>query len=182
MLFHCTRKLATKIPACSATPLTDPSPLGSWHANLYHYSRRQCVLFCHDETRYCLFVAGLVKFDFAVLGRLHRELFLASLLALDVPETALKRVTLALGPVQFDCNTNRSVLGGLRTADIDLSWLIRDTPILECDPLLVSLKLNERPTSIKGHYLHPNKAMLERIAQLSGTKMNGFYPRDFSCP
>ncbi|MDF1580986.1 MAG: hypothetical protein P1P74_09450 [Desulfuromonadales bacterium] len=166
MLFHCTQKLSIKIPDCAATPLTDVSPLGSWHANLYRYSRRQCVLFCHDETRYCLLLAGLLKDDFAVAGHLQRELFLASLRALDVPATTLKRVTLALGPVQFDCNTNRSVLGGLRTADIDLSWLICDTPILECDPLKLCLQLNQRPTSIKGRYLMPQRAMLERVAQL----------------
>jgi len=168
MLLHCTQKLAAKLPAYSTTPLEESSPLGSWHANLYRYDRRQCVLFCHDESRYCLFLPGLVKVDFAGLGRLHRELFLATLMVLDVPELLLKRVSLALGPVQFDRNTDRSVLGSLRTADIDLSWLIDDLHVLDCNPLAVSVKLNERPMTVRGRWLDPAQEMLARIDQLRG--------------
>ncbi len=166
MIIHCTKKLAEKLPNVSTIPRTENSPLGSWHAHLYRYDRRQCVLFCHDESRYCLFVPGLVKADFAELGRLHRELFLATLVTENVSEARLNRVALALGPVLFDRKTDRSVLGSLRTADIDLSWLIYDQHVLDCNPLEISLKLNERPTSVMGKYLFPKNAMLARIKTL----------------
>jgi len=170
MLLHCTQKLAAKLPEVSATPLVETSPLGSWHAHLYSYDRRQCVLFCHDESRYCLFLPGLVKVDFAKLGQLHRELFLATLVVLNVPETLISRVALALGPMRCDRNTDRSVLGSLRTADLDLSWLIHDVHVLDCDPLAVALQLNDRPTSVKGKWLHPNKVMLEMIQHMVGAE------------
>ena len=166
MLLHCTQKLSVKLPEVSATPLDNLSPLGSWHANLYRYDRRQCVLFCHDDSRYCLFLPGLIKADFAELGRLHREFFLTTLVSLGVPEVQLKRLAMLLGPAQFDRNTDRSVLGSLRTADIDLSWLIDDVHVLDCNPLGVSLKLNQRPTRVMGRWVDPEKAMLERIMQL----------------
>lgn len=169
MIIHCTQKLAAKLPEVSTAPLLETSPLGSWHAHLYSYDRRQCVLFCHDESRYCLFLAGLLKADFAELGRLHRELFLATLVALDVAESLIKRVVLAFGSVQFDRNTDRSVLGALRMADLDLSWLIHDRHVLDCNPLAIAMKLNERPTSVKGKWIHPARVMLERVAQLGGT-------------
>ena len=73
--------------------------------------------------------------------------------------------------MQFDRNTDRSVLGSLRTADIDLSWQIHDAHVLDCDPLAVSLELNERPTSVKGKWLHPSKVMLERVKQLADRMM-----------
>ncbi|MDD2336411.1 MAG: hypothetical protein PHD01_07515 [Geobacteraceae bacterium] len=170
MIIHCTQKLAAKLPNVSMAPIAETSPLGSWHAHLLHYDRRQCVLFCHDESRYCLFLPGLLKADFAELGRLHRELFLATLVALNVPEMLINRVALALGPVQFDRKTDRSVLGSLRTADIDLSWLIHETHVLDCDPLAVALKLNERPTSVMGKWIDPEKVMLARIKQMNGVE------------
>ncbi len=170
MIIHCTQKLAVKLPDVSATPLAETSPLGSWHAHLLTYDRRQCVLFCDDESRYCLFLPGLVKADFAELGRLHRELFLATLAALNVPEALLNRVVLALGPVLFDHKTDRSVLGSLRTADIDLSWLLHDTHVLDCDPLAIALKLNERPTSVKRKWVFPAQVMLTRIGQVNGAE------------
>lgn len=163
MLLHCTQKLAAKLPDVSATPLADSSPLGSWHAHLYSYDRRQCVLFCHDESRYCLFMPGLVKADFADLGCLHRELFLTTLRAQNIPEATLKRITLALGPLRCDRKTDRSVLGSLRTADIDLSWLIQDIHVLECNPRAVALELNQRSTSVRGKWLFPAEVMLEHV-------------------
>jgi len=101
MIIHCTQKLAAKLPEVSASPLEETSPLGSWHAHLYTYDRRQCVLFCHDLTRFCLFLPGLVKADFLELGRLHREFFLATLAVMGIAEPVLARVALALGPVRF---------------------------------------------------------------------------------
>jgi len=170
MIIHSTQKLAAKLPDVSPMPFTETSPLGSWHAHFYFYDRRQCVLFCHDESRYCLFLPGLVKADFAELGRLHRDLFLSTLEALNVPKTLLSRVALSLGPVKFDRKTDRSVLGSLRTADIDLSWLIHDIHVLDCDPRAVALKLNDRPTSVKGKWFHPAQMMLALIGGLNGAE------------
>ena len=168
MIIHCTQKLAAKLPEVSATPLAETSPLGSWHAHLYTYDRRQCVMFCHDESRYVLFLPGLVKSHFTDLGRLHREFFLASLVALGVKEALLGRVALALGPVQFDRNTDRSVLGSLRVADIDLSWLLQDVVnVMDSDPLALSLRLNERPLTVRGRWLWAKEEMLSLIERLS---------------
>ena len=166
MIIHCTQKLAAKLPEVSATPLADTSPIGSWHAHLYIYDRRQCVMFCHDESRYVLFLPGLVKPHFADLGRLHLELFLASLAAQGVKGTLLGCVALALGPAQFDRNTDRSVLGTLRVADMDLSWHLPEVNVMECDPLALSLRLNERPLTVRGRWLWAKEEMLARIGRL----------------
>jgi hypothetical protein len=170
MIVHCTQKLSAKLTEVSATPLAETSPLGSWHAHLYNYGRRQCVMFCHDESRYVLFLPGLVKSHFTDLGRLHRELFRASLVAQGVNEMLLARVALALGPVQFDLNTDRSVLGSMRVADIDLSWLMQDVvDVMESDHLVSSLRINERPLTVRGRWIWAKEEMLSLIARLSGT-------------
>ena len=61
MIFHCTKALASKLPEVSPKPLTDANPLGSWHAHLHVIDRRQCIMFCHDTTRFVLFESGLKK-------------------------------------------------------------------------------------------------------------------------
>jgi hypothetical protein len=101
MIFHCTKALAVKLPSVSATPLADSNPLGSWHVHLHTIDRRQCVMFCHDTTRFVLFESGLKKEQFHNLGQLHRQLYLAALVAMGVPEATLKRVELAMGPAVF---------------------------------------------------------------------------------
>ena len=67
MILHCSQKLASKLSPVSPTRLEETSPLGSWHGHLFALDRRQCVMFCHDATRYVLFLPGLRKEHFAEL-------------------------------------------------------------------------------------------------------------------
>jgi hypothetical protein len=65
--------------------------LGSWHANLVRFNRVQCVLFCHDETRYCLFLPGIRARQLAELGRWHSEVFRASLAMEGIADSTIAR-------------------------------------------------------------------------------------------
>ena len=125
MILHCSQKLAAKLPGVSPTPIEEASPLGSWHGHLFTLDRRQCVMFCHDATRYVLFLPGLRKEHFADLGgKWFRPLYLATLAMIGCPDTQIKKAELALGPMRFDTATDRSVQGSLRVAKWDLeAWL-----------------------------------------------------------
>lgn len=122
------------------------------------------MLFCHDTTRFILFVAGLRKEQFADLGRLHRELFLTTLAAEGVATGVLKRVELALGPSRFDAATDRSVLASMNIASSDLGSLkVEVENVLDLDPLETARWLNDRPVTIRGKWSFPAEAMLEMI-------------------
>ena len=137
MILHCSKKLAAKLPGVSSEPLGETSPLGSWHGHLVHFDRRQCVMFMHDDTRYALFLPGLRKEHFAVLGaRWFRELYTATLAVLGCPDRQIRKVELALGPVRYDTATDRSVQGSMRVAKQDLDdWVCRVPNVMELDPL-----------------------------------------------
>ncbi|MCP5413469.1 MAG: hypothetical protein H6961_02430 [Chromatiaceae bacterium] len=168
MIIHCSKKLATKLPEVSSTPLQETSPLGSWHAHLFTLDRRQCVMFCHDATRYCLFLAGLRKPHFAELGsKWFRELFTATLAVVGVPDTKIKKVELMLGPVRFDTATDRSVQGSINIARQDLQARVFQLPnVMDLDPLKVSVWLNQRPVTVRGKFIHPDREMQQRLAEV----------------
>lgn len=168
MILHCSKKLAAKLPGVSAVPLEETSPLGSWHGHLFTFDRRQCVMFCHDLSRYVLFLAGLRKEQFTALEeRVFRPLYLATLMNLGCSTTQLRKVELALGPLRYDTVTDRSVQGSLRVAKLDLeSFVYRVPNVLDLDPVAVSCELNERPATACGKLLWPNEAMLEQIKSL----------------
>ena len=165
MILHCTAKLAGKLAVVAPAPLDDGAELlGAWHGHLVNIDRRQCVLFCHDATRYTLFLPGLRAPQFVELGRSHRDLFLATLAGLGLPPARLSQVRLALGPVRRDRTTNRSVLGTLNIVRRDLEgWLRRVENVMELDPLAVSMRLNERPVYAGRELLRPNQAMLRDL-------------------
>lgn len=168
MILHCSQKLAAKLPNVSPTPLEETSPLGSWHGHLFTLDRRQCVMFCHDASRYVLFLPGLRKADFAELdSKWFRPLYLATLAMFGCPDTQIKKVELALGPMRFDTATDRSVQGSLRVAKLDLEAWLYDVPnVMALDPLAMSCRLNERPATVYGKWVWPEKAMLEAVAGL----------------
>lgn len=167
MLLHCTKKIAERLPEAVAEELEEAAVLGSWHAHLFELKRRQCLLFCHDETRYMLFLPGVNKSHFKELGRLHRDLFLLSLAALEVPESRVMRVGLALGPPRFDRSTDRSVLGSMNVAATDLSVHLEDVDNpLEIDPVKVARMLNQRPVTARGAWLWPEQLMREKVGRL----------------
>lgn len=168
MILHCSHKLATKLSDVSPAPLEETSPLSSWHGHLFTLDRRQCVMFCHDTTRYVLFLPALRKADFAELGsKWFRPLFLATLAVAGCPDTQIKKVELALGPLRFDMATGRSVQGSLRVAKQDIeAWLYRVPHVMDLDPLKMSCHLNERPATVYGKCVWPERAMLEAVARL----------------
>jgi len=167
MIFHCTKALAAKLPSVSPIPLTDANPLGSWHAHLHVIDRRQCIMFCHDTTRFVLFESGLKKEQFQKLGQFHKELYLAALIAMGVPEATLKRVELAMGPARFDTATDRSVLGTLNQSRLEFDFFLDDyTNILDVDPLIAAKWFNHRPLTARGTWLWADQEMLALVSSL----------------
>ena len=123
----------------SPIPLQESSGLGGWHAHLFTLDHRQCVMFCHDATRYCLFLGGLRTPHFAELGsKWFRELFTPALAVVGVPDTQIKRVGLMLGPVRFDTATDRSVQSTINVARQDLqAWVFKLPKVMDVDLLKV---------------------------------------------
>lgn len=168
MILHCSQKLAAKLPGVSSEPLEETSPLGSWHGHLVRFDRRQCVMFMHDDTRYTLFLPGLRKEHFAVLGaRWFRQLYTATLATLGCPDRQIRKVELALGPVRYDTATDRSVQGSMRVAKQDLEvWVSRVSNVMELDPLAAAAWLNKRPARMHGNLVWPVDAMRARVEAL----------------
>lgn len=169
MVIHCTRKLANKLPDVSSVSVEEDSPLGSWHANLYVIDRRNVLLFCHDDTRYTLFLPGLRKLHFSDLGRWFKELFTASLAYIGVPDSQVKRAELVLGPIQFDVSTDRSVLGSLNQMKFMLDARVSEVEdVMLLNPRSVNRWLCHYPVNIKGvkGFWMADQAMIERVESL----------------
>ena len=167
LIIHCTKKLFAKLPERNVGSTIGVHPLGSWHANLYHMDRRQCVLFCHDQTRFALFVAGLKKQDFENIDYVFFDLFVNTLLRAGYP---IRSVEFAADLMQetdltIDSNCDRSVLGSMRSIYHQELYMAQMSVnnVMELLPYSTSAKLNDRPTRIKGmcasECLWPHDAM-----------------------
>ena len=169
MIIHCTKKLAGKLPDVSATALTEASPLGSWHAHVYTIHRKNCLLFCHDDTRFTMFLPGLRKAEFSRLGFWFREAFVGSLGYMGVPDNQVRRAELALGPVVLDTACDRSVQGSLNQMRYMLEGCVEEVPdVMLLNPLKVTAWLSHYPVTVRGgkECWMADEAMRERVMGL----------------
>ena len=169
MILHCSKRLATKLDPVSPVPLEETNPLGSWHGHLYTVDRRQCVMFCHDATRFVLFMPGWRKAQFAELGsKWFPLLFTAVLAKIGCPDEHIRKVELALWPVRFDTATDRSVQGSMRIAQQDLDALLYRVPdVMMLDPLAAACHVNDRPATVHGKVVWPDRAMRDAVARFA---------------
>ena len=124
-------------------------------------------MFCHDTTRFVVFEAGLKKEQFQNLGQLHKELYLAVLIVMGVPEATLKRVEIAMVSARFDTVTDRSVLGTLNQSRFEFDVFLDDyNNVLEVDPLIAAKWFNHRPLTARGTWLWADKEMLALVSSL----------------
>jgi hypothetical protein len=168
MKLHCTDALARKLSP-QAVESAPESAWASWHGHLLRFDRRQCVMFCHDQTRYVMLLPGLRAKQFAELERWHRDLFAACLGAQGIRDDAIVSALSALGPTTWDRHTDRSVLSSMRVAaqDFELGILEELPHILAMDPVRVSCELNRRPATIRGEWMWPGEDMRKLVEALS---------------
>lgn len=167
MIIHCTKKLSCKLPAVANEPLNETSPLGSWHANLYVIDRHNVLLFVHDDTRYTIFIPGLRKQHYAELGRWFKEAFTASLAYMGMPDSQVHQAELALGVVEFDSCTDRSVLGSMNQMRFMLDGRIEEvSDVMLLNPLSVTRWLCHYPVTHGKTTRMADEAMMERVAAL----------------
>lgn len=151
VVIHCTQKLAKKLSDVSRQQLTAPGPLGSWHANLYHIDHRQCIMFCHDLTRFMLFMPGLKKNDFSSLDFWFKDLFANTMLTLGYEPALIEKAVLQVDQLKFDTACDRSVQGTMRSAKLqDLDAMIFDVPnVMDLPMYSTSARLCDRPVTTK---------------------------------
>lgn len=171
MIIHCTRKLYARIPAalrCGGNGgLIGDGVLGDWHAELYIIDRRHCLLFCHDSTRFVVLMPGVTRADLPHMASRHRELFLACLRESGVAGARVCRAALALGLARCDHRTDRSVLGSMRVVRGDLDGLLDTVAgVMHLDPIKASVRLNQRPASVRGASLRPQTQMQRCVESL----------------
>ena len=169
MIIHCTKKMAQKFPNVQSEILTETSPLGSWHANLYTFDRRQCILFTHDETRFSIFIPGVVKSMLDNFDEFFKGLFLGTLFTIGVPDNQLSRAELALGKMTFDTQTNRSVLGSMNNLKQMIHARVMSVDnVMDLDLIKLNYWLTGVPmrTSAKADYGWPQKDMKALVAAL----------------
>lgn len=159
MIIHCTRKLSAKLKSAghmvSNTPLVTEGAeqsIGSWHANITTIQRRQCVVFCHDQTRFALVLIGATAKELKAIDYWFSDLLVNTLLKSGVDPALIEATCQQLPALHFDTACDRSVQGTLNQLIQELEWTVQYEGISVMDLPIYStcVRLSKRPCRIKG--------------------------------
>lgn len=109
---QCTKKLAAQLDVPLANEKPEYSnPLYCWHAHLFSFNRRKCVLVMNNETRYNFVMFGLVKADFKRFGELIVKQISSNLLADGMEQALVDKYLQKYGEVSYTPTSDRSIIG-----------------------------------------------------------------------
>lgn len=170
MIIHCSSEFAVELPLVSKMPLKETGAFGAWHGHLFAMQQRQCALFCHDATRFMLFMPRWRTDDAASLDAIFGTLFSNTMLKMNYPGSLRERGISLLTTAYFDMAVSASVRACMDVAIRDIEWWMTEAPNLMDLPIeTLSARMNQRPMRLKGmkagEVLWPEQAMREFIEQ-----------------
>jgi len=181
MKIHCSKDLAEKLRKAGwivdgsylgmgNQPSTD---IGDWHAHIFNMQRRQCILFCHDKTRFMLLFPIVTMKELKRLDYWFCDLLGNILMKSKIdPELTEFTVEITAEQIQFDTQSDRSVQGTMNRVIQELKYQLEydGTRIEDLALYSTSVWLNDRPCKVKGmkvsEFLWPKRAMKDHLSEL----------------
>ena len=124
LVLHCTRKLLTALGEPTTKDLPDRDPLDSWHANLFHWERRKCVILVNDRTLFPVLLFGVNKPQLSDLQGAFTERFCSQLEDRRVPAYVVDGVRRLYARVHVATTSDRSVAGSRNQFTKELKWVV----------------------------------------------------------
>jgi len=124
LVLHCTRKLLLALGEPLTKDLPDLDPLDSWHANLFHWERRKCVMLVNDRTLFPVLLFGVKKPQLLDLPHAFTERFCSLLHERKVPAYIIDHVHRLYSETHLTTTSDRSVAGSLNQFIHELKWVV----------------------------------------------------------
>ena len=143
-ILHCTGKLRKEMGLKNSDLTeaeTEPSFLGSWHANLIYAKRKKAVLFVDDKTLFNFIAINLKRNEIKDLSNIFRENLYQTLTLEGFSAEKIKKTMAEYETIQYDKTRNRSVLGSMNDYAFHYKYHIQNGEFL---PDIIH-KLNRMP-------------------------------------
>lgn len=146
------------------------SLLSGWHANLVTVQRKNCVFLIHDETRFPVFIPGLLKADLKDLDYFFDDCFMNTLLKCGATNEQLETASSHILLLQIDAQTDRSVQATMNHMIQEIEYMIwyEQVNVVDITGYRVGAKLADRPCSVgkQKEFKWPKRDMLALLDRL----------------
>jgi len=165
----CTQKLIKELKSKLVSEATGRRGFHGWHGNIFRFFRRKSVLLVNDETRFAVFIPGLVKKDFMNFDKVFMEHFEAALGWIGANAGQIAQAKLQLGPFSYGKTYSRSVLGAMNDMKFCTEYMLKNRlghlPKTHDELRWITMLLNDTPYNGKDldGCVFPEREMLKMI-------------------
>lgn len=111
LTIQCTKKLSEELNVnISKNKLVHTKPLYSWHAHLFLWNRRKCVLVMNNKTRYNFVLFGLKKGDFKRFADIVVQAIAENLSADGADKVIIEKYIQNCQEVSYAATSDRSII------------------------------------------------------------------------
>ncbi|MFT9848835.1 DUF6933 domain-containing protein [Aneurinibacillus sp. REN35] len=111
LTIQCTKKLSEELNVnISENKLVHTNPLYSWHAHLFLWNRRKCVLVMNNKTRYNFVLFGLRKDDFKRFDDIVVQAIAENLSADGANKVNIEKYIQNCHEVSYAATSDRSII------------------------------------------------------------------------
>lgn len=127
MVIGITKKLDDKLKiGINSVPDILPNAIYCWHAHLFIWNRRNCVLFMNNKTRYCILLYGIKQGDKKNLQDLFLTQLSINMQNDGITIDRIDRYIEGCGDIYMTKTTDRSIIGSINDAILLLGYTIAD--------------------------------------------------------
>ncbi len=101
-------------------------PFYEWHANVFYYNRKKCVILMNNLTRYCITLFDIKAKDFKQFYQIVLNSIKETFLAEGFLEKQVNKYIENCGVIDFTKTHDRSILSQINQFIIDISWQIEE--------------------------------------------------------
>lgn len=168
LIIQCTKKLSDELKAdISKVKPRVTNPLYSWHAHLFLWNRRKCVLVMNNKTRYNFVLFGLKKNDFKRFDDIVVQAITENLSADGIGEGIIKKYIQNCTEVSYTATSDRSIISQINEMIMASEHRMREDKLdgIKTDIYELNRWLN-RYIMMKLPKLYAGETMLEELLYL----------------
>ena len=120
-----TNKLNQKLSIdMNVIPNIEPMDIYCWHADIFVWNRRNCIVIMNNRTRYCVMLYGLKKSDAKNMGSIFVNQLQINLINDGVSQKVINNYLDNIRGVYYTKTNSRSVLGSLNDIIYGITFYI----------------------------------------------------------
>ncbi|MCK8825659.1 plasmid pRiA4b ORF-3 family protein [Fuchsiella alkaliacetigena] len=168
LTINCTAKLRDELDFEIEPVAEDKDDFYNWHANLFRFNRRKCVILMNVKSRYSIVLYGLKKNNFKDFSNLCRQAIRKNFKADKIDERYIEKYMDEIEVVKYTKTYDRSILGSMNSTKQDTEFRFKDFLPTRRMNLTRLNKANNRTPILSADIAYPIEALENAFEERMG--------------